>query len=363
MTRKLYGMGFAAALLAVGSGGLAIAQTSCARPPIAHGQIAGAPPRVSVLTYNVHGLPWLAASTDRADDLRAIGSRLAALHRSGNAPQITVIQEAFTQQARLLATTSGYRYAAFGPGEKVTTTASITPALALDLDLGAHWWKGEGLGKWEGSGLMLLSDYPIVRVRRMSFSPAACAGFDCLAAKGALLAEIDLPGGRRIEIATAHLNSRHASGVSSARSNRAWSIEVDQLIQFVATQRDPGLPLILAGDFNVGKDLQRQGAFARIAQTLDPTASDGLRSLVRSGAVLDADAAIELNRGKDWEIALAGGTQRLNPETVSVPFGRNGGMPLSDHLGYAINFSLDCDNSGMIRNERIDSQPAKAFTL
>lgn len=295
---------------------------------------------LQVLTYNVHGLPWPVVSP-RSGQLAAIGRRLAALHREGRAPQVAVIQEAFTADARAIARASGYRYVAYGPGDDGAFAAPLPPgAKPTLLDRGAHWWKGEGVGKWEGSGLILLSDYPILRVSRMTYSKDACAGYDCLAAKGAMLARLALPRGRAVDVATTHLNSRRASGVPDARANRAWLVQAEELRAFIAARRDPGVPLVLGGDFNVGHDPVREVGMADLASRLDRSTGDGLRDLVREGSALPRDARTELRHAKDWELTLNGPAVRLAPESAWVPFGPTARTQFSDHYGYVVRYAL-----------------------
>ena len=305
-------------------------------PPVAH---TGT--ELQVLTYNVHGLPWPIALS-RATQLAAIGKRLAALHRVGRAPQVAVIQEAFTADARAIARLSGYRYAAYGPGEDVAFAARLPQDAQPEvLDWGAHWWKGEGVGKWEGSGLILLSDYPITRVRRLSYSSQACAGFDCLAAKGAMLARLTLPGGRAVDVATTHLNSRRASGVPDDRSDRAWLVQAEQLRTFIAANRDPAVPLVLGGDFNVGHDRVRELGMADFASHLGRSTGDGLRDLARAGFALPHDAAVELAHAKDWQLTLNTPQVRLAAQSAWVPFGPAQRTELSDHYGYVVRYALN----------------------
>src|SRR3569833_3219358 len=77
----------------------------------------GPAPTLSVLTYNVHGLPWPIAS-DRDSALEAIGGRLRLLRARGEQPHIVLLQEAFTDAAKRIAAQSGYPYAALGPPER-----------------------------------------------------------------------------------------------------------------------------------------------------------------------------------------------------------------------------------------------------
>lgn len=304
-------------------------------PAVAH---TGA--ELQVLTYNVHGLPWPVVSS-RSAQLAAIGQRLAALHRVGRAPQVAVLQEAFTADARAIARASGYRYAAYGPGDDGAFAAPLPPgAQPTALDRGAHWWKGEGVGKWEDSGLILLSDYPIQNIRRMTYSSQACAGYDCLAAKGAMLARLRLPNGKAVDVATTHLNSRKASGVEFDRANRAWLVQTEELRAFIAAHRDPSVPLVLGGDFNVGHDLVRELGMADLAGSLGRSTGDGLRDLARAGIALPHDAAVELAHAKDWQLTLNASAVLLAPQSAWVPFGAAPGGSLSDHYGYVVRYAL-----------------------
>ena len=70
---------------------------------------------LSVMTYNVRGLPWPIA-WGRADALAQIGDRLAALRRAGRQPHILLLQEAFTPEARAIAARAAERATAGRPG-------------------------------------------------------------------------------------------------------------------------------------------------------------------------------------------------------------------------------------------------------
>ena len=323
-----------ALVLGVEAAGSSATPTTFDRPVITTGPAPSG--NLSLMTYNVHGLPWPIAS-GRPEALAAIGRRLRELHSRGAAPRVAVIQEAFTSEAKAIAHASGYRYVAFGPGESANTRSRLPQDGSDALGADRLWSRGEGLGKWEDSGLMILSDYPIVRVRRMAYSADACAGFDCLAAKGAMLAELVVPGGN-VEIATTHMNSRHASGVSDDRSNRAWLVQASELQKFIAARRNSALPLMLSGDLNVGSDIVRQLGLADIIAAMDSRACDGLRELRASGFALGRDATFALDHAKDWELAVGGKGGRLTPRAAWVPFGSDAGAPLSDHFGYAVSY-------------------------
>lgn len=298
---------------------------------------------LSVLTYNIKGVPWPVAFGRRAA-LEAIGKRLQDMRLRQQAPQIVVLQEAFTPEAQNIGAAAGYRYIVNGP---LADTAG--PAGMTDRDRGfaaaARWWKGETAGKLVGSGLQILSDYPVVSVRRMAFPAFACAGYDCLANKGALLVSIAIPGvSTPVDILTTHLNSRRASRVKDERSIYAYRRQVNFLTEFVRSAHDLGHPLIAAGDFNVGSVPMRRRALLSDVHsrwTAHSSIRDALGQFRREGRVLTPDAAYALKRARDWQFYASGVNQRIDLTTIEVPFGRgpnSGG--LSDHVGYIARFRL-----------------------
>jgi endonuclease/exonuclease/phosphatase (EEP) superfamily protein YafD len=177
--------------------------------------------------------------------------RLRQLRSLGQQPQVLVLEEAFTPSARSIGRDSGYR--------SVAVAGSPTPF---------------------GSGLEIASDLPILDVKRFTYR--ACAGFDCIAAKGAMLATIRLPKGIRIQIAATHLNSHRASGSDDSDANRAYFAQIDALSWFIAENRDSKLPLLVVGDFNTyplvrREYLMRKSRTWKTQDTLDRLGVDFLK--------------------------------------------------------------------------------------
>ena len=289
---------------------------------------------LSVMTYNVRGLPWPIA-WGRADALAQIGDRLAALRRAGRQPHILLLQEAFTPEARAIAARAGYAYVVAGPDRRMSGPA---PFSAQDRAYLAHarWDRGEAADKQFGSGLLILSDYPILSAARLAFPAHACAGFDCLANKGALVARLAVPGmAQPVHVVNTHLNARKAAGVPIARSQRAFERQVDLLTRFVRAQVPEDAPLILGGDMNIGRDPARQRAFfdrwteARRAQA----------PLPQEQAALAATA----ERGKDWLFARDGAGRPMTVAQARVPFGAAPDTALSDHVGYMLRYAPVAD--------------------
>jgi endonuclease/exonuclease/phosphatase family metal-dependent hydrolase len=296
---------------------------------------------MSVLTYNVHGVPWPVA-LGRSANLKLIGSRLRLMRAAGRAPSVVVLQEAFSDDAQIVSEASGYAHVVSGPG---SDQAGAVPMTAADRAFAgkARWWKGETEGKFVGSGLQILSDHEILAVHRLAFPAFACAGWDCLANKGALMVTLAVPGGLPVDVLTTHLNSRHASRVADARSNYAYDRQVEVLTAFIRDSHNPSHPLIAAGDFNIGLSASRRDALLAHAREWSPDAKvrDAMHEYDKVGGRMSADAAYSFRRSRDWQFFADGAGRKISLVDIEVPFGfePSGGM-LSDHVGYVARFRL-----------------------
>ena len=81
-----------------------------ARHPIAARPFDG---HLSVLTCNVRELPWPIAKHS-AENLERIARRLWSLRLKGKQPEVVLLQEAFTDDARNIGIAAGYRYVVNG---------------------------------------------------------------------------------------------------------------------------------------------------------------------------------------------------------------------------------------------------------
>jgi endonuclease/exonuclease/phosphatase family metal-dependent hydrolase len=300
---------------------------------------------LSVMTYNIRGLPWPLA-LGRRDAFAKIESRLQALRKRGAQPRVIVLQEAFTDDAKGVAERSGYRFVANGPSRDLPSL--VRPNLAdLKFSGAARFIKGETSGKLTDSGLQIASDYPILSVRRMAFPAFACAGYDCLANKGVLLVTVAVPGSSTpIAIATTHLNSKRSSRVSLARSLYAYQRQVAMLDSFLAANHDPDLPIIFAGDFNASTAARRSYLISRATtrwsrQQVSSALQNCMADAARRGEKPHSLASKMVERGRDWQFYIPGVRTSLQAIRLVVPFGleRDGSM-LSDHIGYGIIYRL-----------------------
>jgi endonuclease/exonuclease/phosphatase family metal-dependent hydrolase len=294
---------------------------------------------ISIMSYNIKGLPWPIAF-GREEAISAIGRRLGAMRPLGAQPRVVLLQEAFGDTARTLGRAAGYRHVVTGP--QVSRTHVSRP-LGQVFAEGAQWIKGEESGSLIDSGLAILSDYPVIKVARFAFPEGACAGYDCLAAKGVLVAWIDVPGASEpIAIVDVHLNSRRAARVATERADRAYTWQVAAVRKFLSSVLPTGAPVIFGGDLNTGRAPARVAAVAQ--PMIDGAQIDGLGTVLAKGAVARGaqnEAQRIVDRNKDKILFRDGTNLRLRAERAWVPFPSASPEPLSDHAGFVIDFSLE----------------------
>ncbi|MBX7502159.1 endonuclease [Qipengyuania sp. YG27] len=291
------------------------------------------------MTYNIKAQPWPLA-TGRADAVAAIGERLAAMRAAGRQPNIVLLQEAFTPQARSIAAAAGYRFMARGPTRAPDRGNTL---LGADFAAASRWDRGEESAPVLDSGLLILSDYPIVRSESIAFPAGACAGFDCLASKGVMIAWVAVPGqGEPVAVVNTHLNSRNSTHVSVARADRAHVWQVAALRETVLQNISAGTSTIFGGDTNVGLVPSRQAVFDAHAP-LGASSRDALKEAlvglkVDPGSLEEADGVVA--RNKDMIIFADGRSRHFEILDASVPFPVNGPDALSDHAGFVVRFQL-----------------------
>src|SRR6478736_4561758 len=83
------------------------------------------PVELSVMTYNVEGLPW-PVRAGRGSKLKAIGRELAVLRERGLEPDVVLLQEGFSDEVDDLIELSGYPYVAKGPRKKQRDGSQLT---------------------------------------------------------------------------------------------------------------------------------------------------------------------------------------------------------------------------------------------
>lgn len=293
---------------------------------------------ISVLTYNVAGLPWPVRS-DRDIALRQIGDYLGELRAVGREPDIVLVQEGFIADFADLVAASGYPNHVHGPlaGDRAPP---LDNGLADSFRRREFRLRGEGWGKWLGSGLHILSNFPILDFAVRPFR--YCAGLDCLANKGVMLARIEVPGlPVPLDVVNTHLNARGAAKVPRDRTLIAHNLQIDEMEAFLEAAHTPGHPLIFGGDFNT------RNAGDRIAYALERAEGMMIASYYCTRIVDDCDIRISFDGDEPWLDTqdllgfVDGSTVRLRPIAIEAMFDcdTTGGV-LSDHDGYLVRYRL-----------------------
>lgn len=326
-----------AILTCMGQVGMPLSAAPLPAPPLAQAPVG----QFDLMTYNVKGLPWPIAR-DRPEDLAAIGAQLANMRLAGRQPQVVVLQEAFVDEAKRIGMLGGYRYVLNGNG--ADDAKAVLNPIDARYAAAADWTRGEGPAPVLDSGLVILSDYPIVRHARMAFPQGACAGFDCLAAKGVLVAWIALPGhAEPVAVATTHLNSRTSAGVPNARSDIAFAWQWRALRAFLARELSAGDAAIFAGDVNFAGSAVREVSALAAGLAL-PDGRDAVAETLAANAVAtrDLSEAREVRAANtDRQLYRSSAAIRLTAASLAIHFPETATAdPLSDHPGFVIRYRV-----------------------
>lgn len=257
-----------------------------------------------VVTYNVWGLvrPFLKKPRRFQEIARTIPELDA---------DVIAFQETFSKKTRILSTLKGYPYVARGPGKT-------------------------GL-KIQGSGLLLVSRWPIVESETLVYE--ACAFPSCLEAKGALFVRVLVDGLGEVDVYDTHLI---AGDFEAARAYQAHELAA------VIERKSAGRPVVVVGDFNaepetlgyrVFKDrLRLRNAhedyvaahpelpeFERLGYTFDPLRNRNIRAISPSKKRHRIDHV--------W-VRPEAGPVRAKTELCNLIYDEPiAGMFLSDHFG------------------------------
>lgn len=301
---------------------------------------------ISVLTYNVKGLPWpLRLDLEEGDAgkaMEAIGRHLGSLRAKGRAPHIVLIQEGFPDETALIGAFGGYRHAVEGPRREDADRPLTVADTALAA--GADWRSAETQGPLLNSGLHAFSDFPLTIAASEAFGRHACAGYDCLAAKGVLAVVARIPGiPDPVNLLTMHMNaSAGTAGVPAPRAEAAHHLQLDRLAE-VLDRFDTSSPLIFAGDFNVKQNVSRQ----RYAdERLGPAGLTAVHVRCRQlGATCEAGYPTRWGahwlEPRDIQGFRGGATVSVRPLASEPMFvGPYTGGKMSDHVGYLVRYRL-----------------------
>lgn len=300
------------------------------------------PPRdvhhITVMIYNIEGLPW-PARKNRSGPLREIARQLSALHAEARAPDIVLLQEVFSAPAIRVARRSGYANAM--PGPSVRDRRTLPPAAVDDAFIQSRrFFKGEKLGRLTHSGLYVLTDLPLVEWATDPFSRYACAGFDCLSNKGVMMARIAVPGGPTLDVFNTHLNSRGAAGVNRDRADAAHAYQLVESEAFVAAHRTRDNPLIYGGDFNMRRAEERHAIYEAV-KGYEMAERHCARPNPQCTVVKSWDGDAPWMDTQDLQLFDDSATWEVRPIRIEAMFDTLfKGRPLADHDAVLVTYEL-----------------------
>ena len=292
-------------------------------------------PVLRLLSYNINGLPKT-LTKGKPPLFNRIAEILRERREAGTQPHVVLLQEAFDKRTSVIADTTGYKYVYKGPGRRDTSRKGR-----------AHWTQATRKAyatrpdpqKIAGSGLYILSDFPIVDARYKAFDSDECAGFDCLSNKAIQFARLQTPYSEQpIDIVNSHFNSRSSAKAPRKIVLKAHKKQTDVLVKFLGEFRQ-GYPIVIAGDFNTKQD-KRYAYFSESVDLMDA----GKVCLSNKAFCSLADGTNEeeiLYRTNDKQFYEDSAAVRLQPIWAARNFTEMlDGKPLSDHLGYEVHYRV-----------------------
>jgi endonuclease/exonuclease/phosphatase family metal-dependent hydrolase len=261
-----------------------------------------------MLTYNIKGLPPVAAPGWKNDRFPVIAQRLSERLANGTAPDVVVLQEVFTSEAKALVQLSGYPYSAEGP-----TRDGNGP----DGDF----------QKFYGGGIFILSRYPILETGRANYNDKDCATWDCHANKGVVYVKIRVPGvDQTVTVFDTHMQSGKAN-------DQVRIIQMDVMNRIVSENYKEGELMFYGGDFNSSPD---QPSFSVLKSILKTNTAGEYCTQNVDTCKIQNDSSADDVFAKTIDHIFFKGTAEYS--VVPVTIERNfrelyGDRPLSDHLG------------------------------
>jgi endonuclease/exonuclease/phosphatase family metal-dependent hydrolase len=292
--------------------------------------------RFSVLTYNIEGLGWPARG-GRAPSLRKIGAHLAELRAQGRAPDVVMFQEMFSGAAKQAVLAASYPSIVSGPGRIMRPDGPDMGKLPGKSKIK----RGEVGLRLTSGGLAIASRYPIVNSSVRAYGRRSCAGIDCLANKGIMLARVAIPGVPfPIDLYNTHMNSRGASRAPARRHLAAHDRQAFEASDFINDTHDDAIPLIFGGDFNMRDSLARWDNFTARQPLM-------LVHKVCAEAASGCDVQMSWDGDDPWmdtqdlQFFWSGVLANIRPVRVEAMFdGGPGGPVLSDHDAFLVTYEL-----------------------
>lgn len=273
-------------------------------PVLEHGGLT-----IKVLSYNVQGLPLPWFDTRQ---LAEIGRQLRFRRSQGTAPHIVAIQEGFHVDIINLINEAGYPYRKDGPGPTFGRA---------------------------GSGLIILSEFPIVGSNQMIFNYANTAGVDWNSNKGVQHVQIRLPGlAEPLDLLNTHMQADYNDAFTPLRETQAARRrQIIEAGDFMWRSARKDSALMFVGDFNTNTKLGDY--FDIVARTFltDPAETCSFNSICR----VNVDPRRDMEESVDHHFYRNGARVSVTPLSYEKVYRDPiNGRRLSDHDGLEVDYSI-----------------------
>lgn len=146
------------------------------------------------------------------------------------------------------------------------------------------------------SGLFVASKHPVEYLDQEIFSD--CKSPDCLSSKRAILVEMTMPNGKKVQFLNTHLQASYGGENEKFSAIRAKQLE--QIKKLMERNKKEGVPQILIGDLNIDGFKYKETEFKSSKEIVDMNSVDLSPTLGRSTSVMNHCFKKEQNKEPKW---------------------------------------------------------------
>jgi endonuclease/exonuclease/phosphatase family metal-dependent hydrolase len=192
---------------------------------------------------------------------------------------------------------------------------------------------GHRITQIQDSGLFIASKFPMKVLGQVIFED--CAKSDCMAAKSAILVEITLPNGKKIQMVNTHLQAWNEPKTIATRKK-----QLKQIKALMSAHLKPEIPQVLVGDLNVDGKVEPE--YSESLALMEMTSSPLVGALQATNGFSTEGCFKNPGGSKEGEwldhlwVNANGTAIEIKEKTVIPMIGqlKSGECPLSDH--YAV---------------------------
>lgn len=197
---------------------------------------------LKVLTWNTFLIPPPINVTKQKDRAKLMVEKLPAMEH-----EVMFFQETFFKKSRK---------------QILTSLLKTHPYSAIPT-------KGRKLTHILDSGLMVVSKHPMEVLDQVIFKD--CTVSDCASSKSAILVEVTIPSGKKVQLVNTHLQAWDKPKAIEVRKKQLLQIK-----EMLSSHLKPGIPQLLIGDLNIDGKLEGEfnEALALMEMTSTPLEGD-----------------------------------------------------------------------------------------